>query len=371
MNNARSLLLSLAVVAVQLQSFLDLVASFPPSIPVNNHFAVTNRCVQSARILQVSTYLNSEEAPHTGSSARSRTMTSVRRDESLTISVRRAKPDEIDGLSSFVAGCFAKKIEHDDENIQADDRVLLPLHQGWDYFISRWTIYAGMVQRLIVSSYRSGLEESRGKEVDGGSAHPLFVAEVSPSPHHPDIDSQHQINRGMNVVGVVEVAYGDCPVPFESNTRNAPFVCNLAVLPEYRGLGIGKALLGRAEEAAISGEGSPLQPRSPISEIWLETGYSNIPALRMYQAAGYICEGVDPGIRHNRHSYMRKRFSTMSPENESDILTIDKVGSKWAISYDYSDEERYVGKVTFIEKNFGSLAPIVAAVGTVLGIILF
>ena len=199
-----------------------------------------------------------------------------------------------------------------------------------------------------------------------------------PSSHNnTDIYSQ--------VIGVAEVAYGTCPVPFDSHNsqRRAPFVCNLAVLPNYRGLGIGKALLERVEEAAIAGEGLPLQPTAPVTEIWLETGYNNIPALRMYRDAGYICEGVDPEIRQRRQSYMRKRINETSPEYVRDILSIKKVecensggGSRptWTISYDLGDEEcqySYVGKLSYIEKNFGALAPFVAAVGTIVGIILF
>lgn len=159
-----------------------------------------------------------------------------------------------------------------------------------------------------------------------------------------------------------------CPVPLGIGDRPAPFVCNLAVLREYRGLGGGRSLLQKCEEVADSQYGH--------AEIWLETRCTNVPALRLYQSEGYVCEGLDPDIRgEKRLAYLRKCLHEGSPELERDVRRIehrvcDDGQDFHEARYDFGDG-RCIVELTFLEKNFGTLAPLVAAVGAMVGGILF
>jgi ribosomal protein S18 acetylase RimI-like enzyme len=240
-----------------------------------------------------------------------------------------------------------------------------------------------MVQRLVISSYYSGMEETKG--ATGRSSQPLFVAESL----HPDKEE-----GSSQIIGVVELAYDDCPIPFDAQSRDgcditqrsrSPFVCNLAVLPAYRGMGAGKALLERVLEAAIAGEGSCWGDSSTdarkISEIWLQTHFKNTAALRMYKKHGFVCEGIDPDVRRGRERqvYLRKRITSASPAYGRDLLRIIEDGEsdggkpRWSVSYDLDcrQGEQIIGELNFVEENFGTLAPVVAALGTFVGIILF
>jgi ribosomal protein S18 acetylase RimI-like enzyme len=301
--------------------------------------------------------------------------------EGLSLNLRRAHPDEIDYLSQIVARCFVKSSNYVNDNAPAPIAACQSLQYKSDYFVTRWTVYAGMVQRLVESSFKKGLEEGKGDEFasssedsfdDGESViQPLFVAEIT------RVDRAKQIGQENNkpeIVGLVEVACADCPIPFNlgtESTRKAPFLCNLAVLPEFQGNGFGKALLSYAEEFALTSKGLHFSLDVPISEIYLETNYDNHAALKMYQSNGYVCEGIDPEVRQHRCVYMRKRFTEESPAYSKDILCITEVEGKCLASYDFAEDDECIVKQTFIEANFGTLAPLVAALGAVVGVILF
>ena len=177
-------MLSLAVVAMH--AIFRPVASFSLSLPsVNQQFAFsTNRHApqSTTSIICQMSHLSSVETIDYSVRSRSRTITSTKRDEPM-ITVRRARPDEIDYLSLLVASCFQKEMENVNDNMQEEGGALLPVYHWyiWDNFITRWAVYAGMVQRLVISSYRSGLQEGRGcgETIDNRSAHPLFVAEAT------------------------------------------------------------------------------------------------------------------------------------------------------------------------------------------------
>jgi len=305
--------------------------------------------------------------------------------------IRRACPDEIDFCSQLVARSFAEELPVTDTGNNESPTPLQLAAMECNRFLTRWIVYAGMVQRLVISSYYSGLEESgtTGQEeapegAKGRSSQPLFVAESL----HPDGEEE-----SSQIIGVVELAYGECPIPFgaengdnsDSSKRRgaAPFVCNLAVLPAYRGLGCGKTLFERVLEAAIAGEGSCWGDSGDvreISEIWLQTDFNNTAALRMYKQFGFHCEGIDPDIRRRRQAYLRKRITSDSlPAYGRDLLCInedkerDDGKPKWSVSYDLDHRkgEHIIGELNFVEENFGTLAPLVAALGTLVGIVLF
>ncbi len=79
------------------------------------------------------------------------------------------------------------------------------------------------------------------------------------------------------VVGVGEVKIGE----FKKNSHTAEL--GLAVIKEFRGLGVGKALmkemLSRAEKKGVE-------------KVWLSVFSTNNAAIRLYQKFGFVVEGV-------------------------------------------------------------------------------
>ena len=54
---------------------------------------------------------------------------------------------------------------------------------------------------------------------------------------------------------------------------------NLGVAPEYRGLGLGKALLSQSLHGF---------KRNGVKQVSLEVTASNLPAVRIYRGAGFV-----------------------------------------------------------------------------------
>ncbi len=65
------------------------------------------------------------------------------------------------------------------------------------------------------------------------------------------------------------------------------FITNVAVLPDYRGHGIGRALVERATTNAMN---------NGASFITLEVRTSNSTAIKIYEENGFFREGVRPGF---------------------------------------------------------------------------
>ena len=60
------------------------------------------------------------------------------------------------------------------------------------------------------------------------------------------------------------------------------YIQTIEVVPEMRGCGVGRELLGRIEDSArLAGAGL----------IWLHVEVTNTGAIRLYEANGYRCEG--------------------------------------------------------------------------------
>jgi len=90
-------------------------------------------------------------------------------------------------------------------------------------------------------------------------------------------------------------------------------------------------------------------------------------ALGLYQQRGYVCEMLDPPIRIKRRCYLRKRLSEESPESDVDMLAFEEGSPVFVLG----EGGRGVAEESFLEKHFGVLAPSVAALGGVIGVIFF
>lgn len=66
---------------------------------------------------------------------------------------------------------------------------------------------------------------------------------------------------------------------------DAAHVISIAVLPEYRGLGIGKELLCTALRLLAEGQ---------VREVFLEARVSNVSALQLYRSAGFEISEILP-----------------------------------------------------------------------------
>lgn len=64
-------------------------------------------------------------------------------------------------------------------------------------------------------------------------------------------------------------------------------VMNVAVHPDYRGLGIAQKLMSALMEAGAS---------RGVKEYTLEVRVSNVAAIHVYEAHGFVSEGIRPGF---------------------------------------------------------------------------
>lgn len=64
-------------------------------------------------------------------------------------------------------------------------------------------------------------------------------------------------------------------------------ITNVAVLPEYRGRGLGQAML---KQLLIEGESAG------ITAFTLEVRAGNVAAIHIYEKAGFVTEGIRPGF---------------------------------------------------------------------------
>lgn len=60
------------------------------------------------------------------------------------------------------------------------------------------------------------------------------------------------------------------------------YLQTIEVDPRYRGCGIARELLRRAESSALA---------AGAQSLWLHVEEQNQPAIRLYQSAGYLCRG--------------------------------------------------------------------------------
>ena len=67
-------------------------------------------------------------------------------------------------------------------------------------------------------------------------------------------------------------------------------ITNVMVMPEYRGMGIGKRMM----ESLIE-RGKHLG----AEELTLEVRINNTAARKMYETLGFVCEGIRPGFYRN------------------------------------------------------------------------
>ncbi len=67
-------------------------------------------------------------------------------------------------------------------------------------------------------------------------------------------------------------------------------ITNVATLSEVRGRGIARKVLSALFEEALS---------QGITSLTLEVREHNVPAIRLYESLGFICEGKRPGFYDN------------------------------------------------------------------------
>ena len=114
-----------------------------------------------------------------------------------------------------------------------------------------------------------------------------------------------------------DVLVGTCEVSFSESTRSKhmtlspppdmPYLCNMAVNPDFRRQGIGSMLLDAAEEAILS---------TGYRSVFLHCRHADPPALALYRKYGYREEGEDWSIVQLfglDRRYLMKKF-LMSPQ---------------------------------------------------------
>ena len=112
------------------------------------------------------------------------------------------------------------------------------------------------------------------------------------------------------------VLVGTCEVSFSESTRSKhvtlsppadmPYLCNMAVNPDFRRQGIGSMLLDAAEEAILS---------TGYRSVFLHCRHADPPALALYRKYGYREEGEDWSIVQLfglDRRYLMKKFLTSS-----------------------------------------------------------
>jgi len=126
-----------------------------------------------------------------------------------------------------------------------------------------------------------------------GNASPVSGAANCESSSSSSSGREH----GLASSGVgVELLVGTAEVSFDRITHgrhlylNPPnksaYLCNMAVDPQWRQLGIGRALLEAVEQLAIAGQ---------EDEMYLHMRVKDVPAARLYNASGYKEVGRDLG----------------------------------------------------------------------------
>ncbi len=85
------------------------------------------------------------------------------------------------------------------------------------------------------------------------------------------------VDESGHAVGMCGLIIG----PFEAE------VMNVAVHPDYRGLGIARKLMTALMEAGAS---------RGVKEYTLEVRVSNVGAIHVYEAHGFVGEGIRPGF---------------------------------------------------------------------------
>lgn len=130
----------------------------------------------------------------------------------------------------------------------------------------------------------------------GDLEHIIFINRVSlPENYTPEFFKEHLDKwKHSFLVGMYEdkiVGYVMCRVEWGWSNFSPKFtrkghVISLAVLPEYRRLGIGEKLMVHALDA--------LKTRYSANEVYLEVRVSNMPAIKLYEKLGFKIIRVVP-----------------------------------------------------------------------------
>ena len=115
--------------------------------------------------------------------------------------------------------------------------------------------------------------------------------------HGLDLDAYERAEVTLFVARENGVALGCGAVQLHGD--GSAEVKSMFVAPDARGRGVGRAILG-AIEAAVRGS---------VSALRLETGVKQVPAIRLYEAAGFVRRGPFGSYRDDPLSvFMEKRL---------------------------------------------------------------
>ncbi|MFD4377741.1 GNAT family N-acetyltransferase [Streptomyces sp. NPDC058486] len=145
-----------------------------------------------------------------------------------------------------------------------------------------------VAETLVIRGARVGDAEALGV-LDRAAWSPLHAVLPAPSePYPPFFDERHLpgdylvAERAGVLLGYVRVAR---PTPLDSNAHVRQ-IQGLAVAGEARGQGVGRALV-RAALVKARADGA--------ARITLRVLGHNVPARALYEAEGFVVEGVLPG----------------------------------------------------------------------------
>ena len=149
-------------------------------------------------------------------------------------------------------------------------QIEYPTHTDWPWITkthieTAWqSLGLGVKQMITIDEVSQGLiEQNHNLRLEHGDTNQVFIA-------------RHQGEQRAGYVWVGQVGS-------TFTGKNQAFIINLYVSPEFRGIGIGSILMGKAEEWAHLHN---------LDRIGLSVAVHNRMAIELYERAGYIAETI-------------------------------------------------------------------------------
>eukprot|EP00614_Pseudopedinella_elastica_P007880 CAMPEP_0172605202 /NCGR_PEP_ID=MMETSP1068-20121228/25436_1 /TAXON_ID=35684 /ORGANISM="Pseudopedinella elastica, Strain CCMP716" /LENGTH=400 /DNA_ID=CAMNT_0013407531 /DNA_START=105 /DNA_END=1307 /DNA_ORIENTATION=+ len=213
-----------------------------------------------------------------------------------------------------------------------------PDRESWPHFMFVAELPDPAAASSSAGSESAGSESATAVGSQAGSTGAAVGAAVSTKGGKDQLaaDFARDLATARRVVGFVDVDFRPPSGPPQSDDAPRPYLCDLAVCPAHRRLGIGSALVLKCEEAvrevAFGGPNSPFsasaaafseaslrgsdpagtEPRSSAlasqgafqdgaqggPHLYLKAERSNVAAMKMYQGLGYkVLRGYDDSDR--------------------------------------------------------------------------